>query len=411
MKKALASMAKEADLANAPKDKIRASFARHMQIDYGSVIKPEMLKLETTDAGYNLLVDDHAVVRQGLRLFLGLDPLIDVIGEAANGEEALTQVAALHPDVVIMDLPGIYSLSPYTLEEVVSRNYLITERPDAILNLIDGTNLERNLYLTTQLTELGIPVVVAVNMMDVVRKNGDQINVAELSRELGCEIVEISALKGDGVMQAAEAAVKAAKSGKTIPMHTFSGPVEHAIAHIELNAIDLAWDAVYRFRGLPAAFYADWVQVAHDESRHFVLLRNRLREFGHDYGDFDAHNGLWEMTEKTAHDGLARMALVPRVLEARGLDVTPGMIVKLRELGDEATVAILDLILQEEVAHVAAGSRWFRWYCEQRGVEPRASFRELLKEYAGGYLHGPFNIEARLLAGFDEDELAALEAP
>ena len=138
-----------------------------------------------------------------------------------------------HDDVIIMDLPGIYSLSPYTLEEVVARNYLITERPDAILNIIDGTNLERNLYSTTQLTELGIPVVIAINMMDVVRKNGDQINVAELSRELGCEIVEISALKGDGVMQAAEAAVKAAKSGKTIPMHTFSGPVEHAIAHIE----------------------------------------------------------------------------------------------------------------------------------------------------------------------------------
>ncbi|TQM13078.1 uncharacterized ferritin-like protein (DUF455 family) [Pseudoxanthomonas sp. 3HH-4] len=185
----------------------------------------------------------------------------------------------------------------------------------------------------------------------------------------------------------------------------------HAIAHIELNAIDLAWDAAYRFRGLPAAFYADWVQVAHDESRHFVLLRDRLRELGYDYGDFDAHNGLWEMTEKTAHDGLARMALVPRVLEARGLDVTPGMIVKLRELGDGATVAILDLILREEVAHVAAGSRWYRWYCAQRGIEPRARFRELLREYAGGYLHGPFNIEARLLAGFDEDELAALEAP
>ena len=140
-----------------------------------------------------------------------------------------------HDDVIIMDLPGIYSLSPYTLEEVVARNYLITERPDAILNIIDGTNLERNLYLTTQLTELGIPVVIAINMMDVVRKNGDQINVAELSRELGCEIVEISALKGDGVMQ--EAAVKAAKSGKTIPMHTFSGPVEHAIAHIEEAAV------------------------------------------------------------------------------------------------------------------------------------------------------------------------------
>ena len=142
-----------------------------------------------------------------------------------------------HEDVVIMDLPGIYSLSPYTLEEVVARNYLINERPDAILNIIDGTNLERNLYLTTQLTELGIPVVVAINMMDVVRKNGDQINVAELSRELGCKVVEISALKGDGIMDAAEAAVAAAASTKTVPMHTFSGPVEHAIAHIEEAAV------------------------------------------------------------------------------------------------------------------------------------------------------------------------------
>ena len=138
-----------------------------------------------------------------------------------------------HDDVVIMDLPGIYSLSPYTLEEVVARNYLIEERPDAILNIIDGTNLERNLYLTTQLTELGIPVVIAVNMIDVVRKAGDSINVKELSRELGCPVVEISALKGEGVMEAAEAAIEAAKNGKTIPMHTFSGPVEHAIAHIE----------------------------------------------------------------------------------------------------------------------------------------------------------------------------------
>ena len=142
-----------------------------------------------------------------------------------------------HDDVVIMYLPGIYSLSPYTLEEVVARNYLIGQRPDAILNIIDGTNLERNLYLTTQLTELGIPVVVAINMMDVVRKNGDQINVAELSRELGCKVVEISALKGDGVMEAAQAAVEAAATAKTVPMHTFSGPVEHAIAHIEEAAV------------------------------------------------------------------------------------------------------------------------------------------------------------------------------
>ncbi len=138
-----------------------------------------------------------------------------------------------HDGVIVTDLPGIYSLSPYTLEEVVARNYLIGERPDAILNIVDGTNLERNLYLTTQLTELGIPVVIAINMMDVVRKSGDKINVEELSRELGCKIIEISALKGTGIEEAAEAAIAAAKNGKTVPMHTFSGPVEHAIAHIE----------------------------------------------------------------------------------------------------------------------------------------------------------------------------------
>ena len=183
----------------------------------------------------------------------------------------------------------------------------------------------------------------------------------------------------------------------------------HSIAHIELNAIDLAWDAVYRFRGMPAGYYADWIGVAGDEARHFVMLRDRLRDFGHDYGDFDAHNGLWEMAEKTAHDGLARMALVPRVLEARGLDVTPAMITKLRTLGDDATADILATILREEIAHVAAGSRWFRWHCEQAGVDPRARFRELLDEYAHGSLRGPFNRDARLAAGFEMDEIAYLE--
>ena len=158
-----------------------------------------------------------------------------------------------HDNVVIMDLPGIYSLSPYTLEEVVSRNYLIDERPDAILNIVDGTNLERNLYLTTQLTELGIPVVIAINMMDVVRKSGDQINIKELSRQLGCPIVEISALKGDGVMEAAETAIRAARGEKTVPMHSFSGPVEHAIAHIEeavvhnMSAEQQRWYAIKVF--------------------------------------------------------------------------------------------------------------------------------------------------------------------
>ena len=142
-----------------------------------------------------------------------------------------------HDDVIITDLPGIYSLSPYTLEEVVSRNYLVGERPEAILNIVDGTNLERNLYLTTQLTELGIPVVIAINMMDIVKKNGDHINTEELSRQLGCKIVEISALKGTGIQEAAEAAIDAAKNVKTVPMHTFSGVVEHALAHIEEAAV------------------------------------------------------------------------------------------------------------------------------------------------------------------------------
>ena len=146
-----------------------------------------------------------------------------------------------HNDVVIMDLPGIYSLSPYTLEEVVARNYLIQERPDVILNIIDGTNLERNLYLTTQLTELGIPVVIAINMMDVVKKNGDKINVEELSKQLGCKVVEISALKGTGITEAAQAAVQAAKDTKTVPQHCFSGVVEHALAHIEEAAVHNAW--------------------------------------------------------------------------------------------------------------------------------------------------------------------------
>jgi uncharacterized ferritin-like protein (DUF455 family) len=182
----------------------------------------------------------------------------------------------------------------------------------------------------------------------------------------------------------------------------------HAVAHIEFNAIDLAWDAVYRFRHFPSQYYADWIGVAADEARHFAMLRERLRDFGHDYGDFDAHNGLWEMAEKTAHDALARMALVPRVLEARGLDVTPGMISKLRALGDDATAEILEIILREEIAHVAAGSRWYRWCCEVQGVEPKSKFRALLTEYARPVLHGPFNLEARRAAGFDAEELEGL---
>ncbi|MFI4969688.1 MAG: ferritin-like domain-containing protein [Lysobacterales bacterium] len=182
----------------------------------------------------------------------------------------------------------------------------------------------------------------------------------------------------------------------------------HSVAHIEFNAINLAWDAVYRFRGMPIAYYHDWARVAADEARHFALLSARLAELGHAYGDFDAHDGLWDMAMRTADSCLARMALVPRVLEARGLDVTPGMIARLRSVGDAATVAILETILDEEVAHVAAGSRWFAWCCERDQVDAQATFRALLDSHLRGGLRGPFNIDARLAAGFTRAELAGL---
>ncbi|MBN8728153.1 MAG: ferritin-like domain-containing protein [Xanthomonadales bacterium] len=183
----------------------------------------------------------------------------------------------------------------------------------------------------------------------------------------------------------------------------------HAVAHIEFNAINLAWDAVYRFRDMPPAYYRDWIGVAVDEARHFGWLERRLAELGHAYGDFDAHNGLWEMAARTADSCLARMALVPRVLEARGLDVTPGMIARLCAVGDGATVAILERILVEEVPHVAAGSRWFAWCCRREERDPAAAFRDLIATHAVGALRGPFNIDARLAAGFSRDELDALE--
>lgn len=182
----------------------------------------------------------------------------------------------------------------------------------------------------------------------------------------------------------------------------------HAVAHIEFNAINLALDAAYRFRGLPRGYYGDWLRVAEDEARHFELLRRRLGELGCDYGDFPAHNGLWEMAVDTAHDHLVRMALVPRVLEARGLDVTPGMMARLEAVGDERTVAVLRVILREEVDHVAIGSRWFKYACDRRGLAPEPLFRELLGRYMRGRLKGPFNRDARLAAGFSPAELQAL---
>ena len=183
----------------------------------------------------------------------------------------------------------------------------------------------------------------------------------------------------------------------------------HAVAHIEFNAIDLALDAAFRFRAMPDAYRADWISVAIDEARHFRLLAARLAELGLTYGDLPAHAGLWEMAQKTAGDPLARMALVPRVLEARGLDVTPGMIARLRQQGDSASVAVLEVILAEEVRHVAIGSRWFAWCCARDGRDPAPTFLALV-EGSRGALRGPFNLEARRQAGFDDAELDALAA-
>lgn len=184
----------------------------------------------------------------------------------------------------------------------------------------------------------------------------------------------------------------------------------HAVAHIEFNAINLALDAVYRFRGMPRAYYADWLSVAADEVRHFRLLVGRLRSMGMNYGDLPAHNGLWEMAENTADSCLVRMALVPRVLEARGLDVTPGMIERLQAVDDHETVAAFQTILAEEVRHVAIGTRWFHYCCAEAGLDPEATFLELLDTRYSGAVRGPFNFEARYLAGFSVDEMEALAA-
>jgi uncharacterized ferritin-like protein (DUF455 family) len=184
----------------------------------------------------------------------------------------------------------------------------------------------------------------------------------------------------------------------------------HALAHIEFNAINLAWDAVYRFRDLPRQYYLDWARVADEEAVHFQLLRDRLGELGYDYGAFAAHNGLWETARKTAHDVLVRMALVPRVLEARGLDVTPGMIRRLRQAGDARSAEILDMILRDEIGHVAIGSHWFSYFCAQRAWDQESTFERLVREYVTG--RGPRDIDRtlRAAAGFSEREMTFIES-
>lgn len=186
----------------------------------------------------------------------------------------------------------------------------------------------------------------------------------------------------------------------------------HAVAHIELNAIDLAWDLVGRFpdSGLPKAFYDDWVGVARDEARHFELVTKRLSDLGIHYGDLPAHDGLWEMAEATRGNLAARLAIVPMVLEARGLDVTPAMIARFEKIGDTASARVLNVIYQEEIGHVAAGQRWFRFVCDRQGAEPEATWRDLVTEYFHGLIKPPFNTEARNRAGLSEDFYGPLAA-
>lgn len=183
----------------------------------------------------------------------------------------------------------------------------------------------------------------------------------------------------------------------------------HAIAHIELNAIDLAADVVWRFPGMPEAFYRDWFRVMQEEALHFQLLRDHLAGLGYAYGDFPAHNALWEMADRTRHDVLARVALVPRTLEARGLDASPLVRAKLLSVGDKAGAAIIDLILRDEIGHVKVGNRWYAWLCEKRGLDPIPTYAELTSIHDAPRLRGPFNLEARRAAGFSADELDALK--
>lgn len=194
-------------------------------------------------------------------------------------------------------------------------------------------------------------------------------------------------------------------------VHTLAGRAAllHALAHIELNAIDLALDICWRFAGLPEDFYRQWLGVAREEALHFELLRDHLASLGHAYGDFPAHDGLWQMAERTKHDLLARLALVPRTLEARGLDASPAVKAKLLAAGDARGGEILDLILRDEIGHVAVGNRWYRWACAQRGLDPVAAYPQLAARYEAPRPRGPFNLGARRAAGFDEAELAALQ--
>lgn len=227
-------------------------------------------------------------------------------------------------------------------------------------------------------------------------------------QRLSLEATEVVAIVQPGRPHRPELVSPKLLKARGLGSHEGRASLLHSIAHIEFNAVNLALDAVYRFQQMPADFIDDWLKVASEEAYHFQLLREQLAGYGYDYGDFPAHNGLWETTHETAFDVLARMALVPRTLEARGLDVTPDMMKKLRAVGETRAVEILHILLRDEVGHVAVGSKWFNWLCQQRGLDRFDTFKMLIDTHLKGGLKPPFNLEARRQAGFSEVELAWL---
>jgi uncharacterized ferritin-like protein (DUF455 family) len=233
-----------------------------------------------------------------------------------------------------------------------------------------------------------------------------------LSLDLPIDTLAIVSDPGGIPGRPAKPELMAHTSLKSKPLTTPEGRalLLHAIAHIELNAIDLALDVVWRFAGMPEDFYRDWVRIAKEEAKHFLLIQQHLVGMGFDYGHFPAHNSLWEMAERTRADIVARIGLVPRTMEARGLDASPGVKNKLISAGDHAAGRIMDIILEEEIGHVAAGNRWYRYVCETKGLDPISTYRQLIQQYDAPKLKSPYNLQARRLAGFEEEELSYLAA-
>lgn len=241
--------------------------------------------------------------------------------------------------------------------------------------------------------------------------------VRQLAQAWRAGLVELDAQAAPHTMQTipgipAQPELVSPRKLKRRAMNTAEGRAAmiHAMVHIEFNAINLALDAVWRFTDMPHEYYADWLQVADEEALHFDLLVAHLEQLGYAYGAFPAHSGLWDLATKTQHDVLARMALLPRTMEARGLDVTPGLRAKLVQAGDAAVGPIMDIILRDEIGHVAIGNRWFNWLCAERGLDPLASYARLAAEYGAPMPRGPFNLEARRAAGFSEQELSVLDS-